>query len=537
MAEVSVRTSQNDVGAPVAKKATSRFDVRSWQGLTKLLKAGKESGMSPEAYAEFRDLVLSYAGGGGTDKDLESKITSLTTSFGIQAESAIESKSVQKLKVQSDVLHREPETVTGNAYAEVRKTSKSFGISRARPQFGTQEVLTKEEKERQEVPHNLPTVTPPPKSEIEKAAPAPTPVRTTVEQVEKSEVVEKKEPAPQPPVSVTANTAPQSVEDYKARILEIKHTVNAQVGNPVSLVDEGNPVGRGYMSALLSAMKAVNGVAPGTLISSMQELEAMFKKIMALPAKGAVFQKETGSADVPAPVEQEKPAEVVTEIKSVPQKIQPPILKKQEVTPIPEEKVIPATPSVSTKSVRSVPTGSHVIPSLSSDGEVSKKRLEPESVDSLPISQMATKEASTEIRESHEVSTKTQVAVEPARPKIQIGEKNSVPLGVTDDANTPQIDIGLNQLLSEWKLFQSSGVFGTGSGGHEHPLYKKLAPLPMSMIMSGSWEGAQKEVLFSIRDYVGGWLHEQGVAYLPDESFEHYLRRVVKRILRRQEAR
>jgi len=105
---------------------------------------------------------------------------------------------------------------------------------------------------------------------------------------------------------------------------------------------------------------------------------------------------------------------------------------------------------------------------------------------------------------------------------------------IGNDLETPEITAGLEDLLSEWKIFRSSGMFGTGAGGREHPLYKKLAPMPMSIVARGTWEGAKKEEILSVRDYVNGWLHEQAVMYMPTETFEHYLRRVVKKVLERQ---
>jgi hypothetical protein len=102
------------------------------------------------------------------------------------------------------------------------------------------------------------------------------------------------------------------------------------------------------------------------------------------------------------------------------------------------------------------------------------------------------------------------------------------------DLMSPDITVALNQLLGEWSIFAGSGLFGIGPGGAEHPLYKSLANLSMGEVVAGRWEKATPDLRRTIKDYVDAWRHEQGVAYNPTETFEHYLRRVVHRILRRQ---
>lgn len=99
---------------------------------------------------------------------------------------------------------------------------------------------------------------------------------------------------------------------------------------------------------------------------------------------------------------------------------------------------------------------------------------------------------------------------------------------------SPHITEALHDLLHEWNIFASSGIFGTGPSGAEHPLYLKLAPLSMGEIITGRYEGADRRINNVIHDYVNAWRHEQGVAYTPNETFEHYLRRVVQRIQKRQ---
>ncbi len=93
---------------------------------------------------------------------------------------------------------------------------------------------------------------------------------------------------------------------------------------------------------------------------------------------------------------------------------------------------------------------------------------------------------------------------------------------------------GLEQLLSEWKLFRSSGFLGTGPKGIEHPLYKKISALPMAAVVAGRFEGVTPEIKQSLTDYMNGWRYEQGIIHEMGETFENYLRRVIKQILTRQ---
>ena len=99
----------------------------------------------------------------------------------------------------------------------------------------------------------------------------------------------------------------------------------------------------------------------------------------------------------------------------------------------------------------------------------------------------------------------------------------------------PLVTQGLYQLLEEWKLFSNSGFFGTGPSGIEHPLYATLAPLTMGVIMAGRFDGSTPEILDSIKDYAAAWQHEQAILYTRIETFDHYLRRVVQKILKRRQ--
>ena len=106
-----------------------------------------------------------------------------------------------------------------------------------------------------------------------------------------------------------------------------------------------------------------------------------------------------------------------------------------------------------------------------------------------------------------------------------------------DTLFTKDVDDGLDQLLSEWVLFKKSGLFGTGPQGRNHPLFKKLAGLQIPLIISGRFEGSSEEIKQSVSDYMNGWRYEQGIIIENNETFEHYLRRVIRHIIDLQKNR
>lgn len=106
-----------------------------------------------------------------------------------------------------------------------------------------------------------------------------------------------------------------------------------------------------------------------------------------------------------------------------------------------------------------------------------------------------------------------------------------------DPLFTKEVDDGMQQLLSEWPIFKKSGLFGTGPKGKNHPLFLKIAALQIPLLLAGRFEGATQEIKQSITDYMNGWRYEQGIIYEQGETFEHYLRRVIRHILDLQKRR
>lgn len=102
---------------------------------------------------------------------------------------------------------------------------------------------------------------------------------------------------------------------------------------------------------------------------------------------------------------------------------------------------------------------------------------------------------------------------------------------------TAEIDAGLDELLSDWSLFKKSGLFGTGPKGREHPLFQKISGIQVPLLLAGRFEGATQEIRQSVTDYMNGWRYEQGIVYESGETFETYLRRVIKHIIDLQKQR
>lgn len=110
-------------------------------------------------------------------------------------------------------------------------------------------------------------------------------------------------------------------------------------------------------------------------------------------------------------------------------------------------------------------------------------------------------------------------------------EAESAPAANTDPLMSSETTAGLEKLLSQWDIFESSGIFGFGGkSGIENDTYKKIAGLDMQSVMTGRFEDADK-VSASIMQYVDGWKREQHVVPEDTETFEMYLRRVVNAIL------
>ncbi len=102
------------------------------------------------------------------------------------------------------------------------------------------------------------------------------------------------------------------------------------------------------------------------------------------------------------------------------------------------------------------------------------------------------------------------------------------------DLMSPTVTEGLKRLLEEWPYFKKSGVLGFGPGGMEHPIYKRIADVPVRDVLTGRFDEPDQDLIEEIREYVGGWRREQNVEPQEEETFEMYLRRVIAAILQKR---
>ena len=570
---------------------TSGFDVRSWNGLAHILQTAREAGYADEQYCDLRDTVLAYAQSGG-DQNLKAKLDAHIDALSdASVKETVVAPDVQKSESgpQQAPSEERREITTPATHLPVR-----VGTARPKPGFAkplaaslphTPPVMQMPKAKPQEVVERK-------APQIDASVPDDLPVDGYDLAVEPDDVptetpaTDEEAPEETPVASdVVAAPVPEDVpalEAAKDRIAEIKRSVNESIGNPAVLMSTHNEVGRTYMRALLDALKASSGGQPeGSLAEKMQKLEAAYKALLAdevtaPPASVAPTQKETEVPEVaPEPAAVEIPLvakDTEDKLPTPPEEIiespqEPPSLapEKREEAENDDADLMLHERAAAPKEGRKIPIAAMPkIASIPSIGELPEQQQPteerkpvlpkfepaklPEPMPEPPIAPV-TKEATAPLQPQP-------VAVAPAAP---MSEPPKAPLPKTVFQNapevskatipqdkvvmpskedselmTPQISQALEQLLKEWDIFKSSGVFGMGPGGAEHPLYEQIGSLPMSHVMTGRFERATPKVKQSIRDYVDAWRHEQGISYQPNETFETYLRRVIQRILKRQ---
>lgn len=533
--------------------STNGFDLRSEQGIVLLLAVVRQSAIDTNEKRFLRDLVMSYAQSKG-DKGLRDELTERISHYQLTPKLLEETKTTPSQAT--------PETATSATDTESQNsapiTHAGFSSGRSVPVF-TSSQKTSTEKPTSPVVNQAPKATVP-TVEVTKDVPTPevamssvptqpssSPSQTTSEN-SNGATTTTGPASSQPPAPIPAQTQPSAVSEsespstpkemsptgtgepgvstytdnpHLARIQAIKSDINKRIGNPVNLVDINNQVGREYMSALLDAMKSLaNGTSPE---AAMSRLESAYQAAI------AVTGTDTTSQSLPATPKTPTAPKINPIIPSTPPSpdlaaTDPAAAKQIEIHA--EQKNEPASASIQ-PSTNSVPVPTPP-PSPSVSETVDKRSLpiqpsspsNPHTSDAVPIT-----------------SSKMQVAsVADATPLRKISEvplaseRQSVPSG-TDPLFTQEIDNGLDQLLSEWPLFSKSGLLGRGPNRREHPLFIQLANMPIPLILAGRFEGATPQVMQSISDYMNGWRYEQGLVYDNDESFEHFLRRVIRHIL------
>ncbi len=570
-------TSQSAVLDSKSGQKKTSYDLRSWQGLTEVLKDAKESLRGPEAYAEFRNIVLAYAKEGG-DPTLKERIDAVIATFKNPTAQTEE----QRASTQEEVRTKDTFALGG------RRMQPRF-VSSAR--FIKNDSAVSAQNREEKLPPQASVPPPPPKpqkSDEQSRDPMPVVPQETVV------VPEKK--VPEPPRAV--ETGMRTLEAYKNRITEIKRTVHEQVGNPAALIDTHNETGKRYMVALLNALKATGGGGTVGADSAMLALEDAFKALTESPVS-SVKQKPTEvpiieetSREKENVAKESAPADLKPESRSETKVVPPLSLQKETVRKTEEEDELKFPPprkevkeeepsgevkedkvqfekSIFAQDILKVPEKKTQDTNEEERGYVLKDSdqvvtnvLKKQAVAHSPRSALISALEDDDL----DISTETQAQVRSQKdtsPDVAEAWDEAIPaqlkhakkgLGAQSleevkqesgidpkdvavrqtELFTGEITEALRELLHEWRIFSSSGLFGTGPGGLEHPLYMQLAPLSMGEVIAGRWEGSNPKVQKAIKEYIDAWRHEQGIAYTINETFEHYLRRVLQKILKRQ---
>ena len=296
-------------------------------------------------------------------------------------------------------------------------------------------------------------------------------------------------PVPSVPLPIVEPPAPATAARLE-RIRVIKSNVNNRVGNPVNLVALDKTIGSEYMSSLLEAMKLLSSA------SDVESERAMARLEVAYTAVDTLLKGTIAPAVAPA-----APSVVMSPVLPLTSDNVSAVAQSSWSQP----ESVPSVATIPQRPVAAIPTA----PRMSSVASTPIPQVPQPMIQSVAASQVP-------LRSIAELPTADEV--------------NSASV-TGDPLFTKEVDSGLQQLLSEWSLFKKSGLFGTGPSGREHPLFLKMAPLALPLLLAGRFEGSTQETKQSVTDYMNGWRYEQGIVYEKDETFEHYLRRVIRHII------
>jgi hypothetical protein len=529
--------------APDVRSSTgsSSFDFNSQAGVLVVLGAIRASELSPADKNELRDLVFLYSNGGG-DAAVRTVLEERLRSANITPDSVPVKKSepaaeVKKAPVANSGFYGgrpvpvfapvAPIVVPVAKKVEPAPVVPPVVVAVEAPVPPAPEPVTiavPPVQPRPVVTIPRPVVVPPEPASLPVPEPVTvqrvTPIMPTMpEPVVVMPVAPQPTPVP-PPVAPVAEAPNPAASARLERIRHIKSDINSRVGNPVNLVDLDSVLGREYMSALLEAMKLIADAPDADADRAMNRLETVYTEVRALLEQGkevVVPDPTPTPAPTPTPVTPIVPVmPVAAGPVSAPVSISVPKVNIPQsewgdsvsaevptpITPVPV-RVMPSVPSA----VQSAPVVPSPVPSAVPPV--------PSPVQSVAASQVPLRSI-TELPTADEVNSQS---------------ANGDPLF------TKEVDAGLQQLLSEWSLFKKSGLFGTGPSGREHPLFIKIAPLQLPLLLAGRFEGSSPEIRQSVTDYMNGWRYEQGIVYEKDETFEHYLRRVIRHIIDLQNAK
>lgn len=526
------------------------FDFSSERGVRDLLKAIRESDLPSVVRNELRDLVFMYSSGGG-DAAVRNILEEQIRSYNIiplpnsEIGSASASSSVTANRVSGFSAGRaapvfRPAVLSVTKKIEVPPAAipevvRTVPVVSSTPTVAPVEppVITPPAVPADSISVRIiPTIPSTPVPVLEVMAPTATTAVAIPEPIVSTPVVEVIPVVPKPPLEIKADRVPVEVfnsAEYIDRIREIKTEVNNRVGNPVNLISIDKALGNEYMQALLSAMKQLNGGDTALVVEAMAKLEGVYAQVM------VVIERAATTSAVPT-----KPPTTVA-----PPKVMPPTPVPTAPLPPPPSYTVPLIPPpVFDASPESAfpdadTTPESVVPvrpiSLADDTSALRPKIEirppvtPEVAATIPV----VVDTETVPITSTRFNINTPVAaLTPLRSIDELPTAASLKnIPGSDPLLTKEVDDGLQQLLAEWGLFKKSGLFGTGPNGREHPLFKKVAPLQIPLLLSGRFEGSTQEIKQSITDYMNGWRYEQGIVYEEGETFETYLRRVIRHII------
>lgn len=561
----------------VPKKAVSSFlsaadiDLSTNAGVLSLLSFIRNIPMVRNDYNELRDLIFAYKHTVDNAAAKE-KIFHLLHSAGVietlPSDQLISDKTQTLVEDKGDVIEQATDT---------KKDSRPvLGAVRLKPSFAnTQSVVVP--KEEVDISADLTESPPKIKNDDKDIAPQPKEEENTNTATEME--VKAKEPeniATVKEVAATPNTpseqfnADESSREHSdplKRIQEIKKDVNSKIGNPINLISLDKDLGRAYMNSLLAAMKKLNGGTAAEVTQAMADLEKSYSAVLELAADKPSNKKEEGEGVIvkstivnQTKVSLDEKAQTSPEPTAVPNSatIKLTVNDQSKIQDSPGDEKSDQANEEDIKSTESEENQTEINRWSSAaevgktiDEEVTQSLVEPEPVQK-PVTAdtgldkkpkvSATLPSYNETSESRkplqsvakERQAENSISTLKREEIIAANAKEEAAIAALDPLERPDVTDGLKQLLLEWPLFKSSGMFGTGPRGIEHPLYKKLSTLQMTALVAGRFEDSTPEIHQSITDYMNGWRYEEGILHQQSETFEHYLRRVIRHILDKQ---
>ena len=545
------------------------FDLETQKGVMSLLAAIRASELSPVEKNELRDLVLLYTNG-GRDHSVRITIQQKVLTYGItplvstapasEVKGFGSSRPAPSFSVSAPaqfVPVAAPGTAAPAAPTE-STAQESVDVSTTVPAVESSPQLDAVVASAEPMPMTQPSpvAESAPVAASESVTPATSPASSAAPAAPAQSIAPAETAVP--PVPVEAPVAGYSPDAALQRIREIKSLVNDKVGNPVNLVNIDNAVGREYMASLLDAMKKIN--SGSSAITAMQRLETAYQAVeKTIKERGTEpstkpAEKTEVSAVTPEPAADPIPEPAVEstpiEAEGSPSSEEAPIsavveeiheaTSEVEIAESPKaaarlEKVENSIPGydLDVSAVSKVSATAKVEAPAGAPAPIPGKRSE-EEIESAwgPATDTLKPPVNTALNKAQKAASLADAKDRLRSPDDLLSPADIASSSVSGDPLfTKEVDDGLQQLLSEWSLFKKSGLFGTGAKGREHPLFKKISTLQIPLLLAGRFEGATQEIKQSITDYMNGWRYEQGIIYEQGETFEHYLRRVIRHII------